>query len=360
MGGAIFQFQSLITTVVNSISGTILGPIQTVAYVLLTISLVLGIYEAYVRGGDIRSLATTFIKYAVAAFVIGYWTNLFSDSFTGFNQLASAIDNSYGAWDMAQSWWMQLLNYYNLNGYQGVMNGIPWTPAGVLTLLEIVLAYLVFPFATLIFTLIYTFWGSCLFAVGPLVVALAPSSIINSLSKYYALNLGVWNAWVVLYAVLGTLISAINGNDVNALANGGGAAIFGGWSGGVLNGAVVMIGFISIIYALCILAIPLVAGFILRGQFSGVSAGLGMAVSRITGGAQQGLRGGSAAGGAMGGPVGSAVGGAVGMVMGAGVGAAGASMNLRSNNSDMFPSAGSSNTAPPNTPEDTTRVQFNR
>ena len=53
MGGAIFQFQSLIATVVNSIGGTILGPIQTVAYVLLTISLVLGIYEAYVRGGDI-------------------------------------------------------------------------------------------------------------------------------------------------------------------------------------------------------------------------------------------------------------------------------------------------------------------
>jgi hypothetical protein len=119
--------------------------------------------------------------------------------------------------------------------------------------------------------------------------------------------------------VLGTLISAINANNVNAIANGGGAAIFGGWSGGVLNGAVVMIGFISIIYALCILAIPLVAGYILRGQFNGVSAGLGMAVSRITGGAQQGLRSGSAAGGAIGGPVGSALGGALGMGMGAGL-----------------------------------------
>ena len=127
-----------------------------------------------------------------------------------------------------------------------------------------------------------------------------------------------------------------------------------------MNGAVVMIGFISIIYALCILAIPLVAGFILRGQFSGVSAGLGMAVSRITGGAQQGLRSGSAAGGAIGGSVGSALGGALGMGMGAGLGAAGAGVHRQSNNSDIFTYAGSSNTSPPNTPEDTTRVQFDR
>ena len=131
MGGAIFQFQSLIATVVNSISGTFLGPIQTVAYVLLTISLVLGIYEAYVRGGDIRSLATTFIKYAVAAFVIGYWTNLFSDSFTGFNQLASAIDNSYGAWDMAADWWQQLQTATSKMDINNVMSSIAWTPAGV-------------------------------------------------------------------------------------------------------------------------------------------------------------------------------------------------------------------------------------
>ena len=62
----------------------------------------------------------------------------------------------------------------------------------------------------------------------------------------------------------------------------------------------------------------------------------------------------------MGGPVGSALGGALGMGMGAGLGAAGASVHLGSNNSGMFTYGGSSNTAPPNTPEDTTRVQFNR
>lgn len=349
MGAAIFQFQSMITIVLNSISGTMLPSIQNVAYVLLTISLVLGIYEAYIKGGDVRSLAGTFLKYAVAAFAIGYWSNLFSDLFTGFNQLASSIDNSYGFWDMAKSWSQQLQLLYQNNGYQGVMNSIPWTPAGLLTLLEIIVAYMFFPIVVQIFTLIYTFWGSCLFAIGPLVVALAPSSIINSLSKYYVMNLGVWNAWVIIYAIFGTLITAINANNVNALANGSGAGIFGGAVGGPLNGGIQMIGFVSIIYAILILLIPMVAAYVLRGQFSAVGAGVAMVGSRILSGAVQGAQGGAA------GPFGAM---GAGMI-GAGMGLVGV------NRSSLFktpseekggggrgPYGGGGSMPPPNTPDD--------
>ena len=98
---SIFQFQAMLVAVVNAISGSMLSTEKTVAYVLMTICLVLGVYEAYARGGDIRSLAGTFLKYVVAAFLIGYWTNFFSDTFTGFNQLANSIDNSFGAGDLA-------------------------------------------------------------------------------------------------------------------------------------------------------------------------------------------------------------------------------------------------------------------
>ena len=100
MGPGIFEFQSMMTTVVNSISGSMLSSIQTVAYMLMTICLVLGIFEAYTKGGDLRSLGTTFLKYAVAAFAIGYWSNVFSDTFTGFNSIASTIDNSTGGFDL--------------------------------------------------------------------------------------------------------------------------------------------------------------------------------------------------------------------------------------------------------------------
>jgi hypothetical protein len=313
MGPGIFQFQSMMTTVVSSISGSMLSSIQTVAYMLMTICLALGIYEAYVRGGDLRSLATTFLKYAVAAFAIGNWSNVFSDTFSGFNTIASGIDNSSGGFDLIRTWSAGLQILFQGNGYDAMMKSIPWTPAALLTLLELALAYIIYPLCTQIFAVIYTFWGSCLFAVGPFVIALAPSSLVNSISKYYTLNLVVWNAWTVLYAVFGCLISAIHMNDVNAIAGGNAGAVgFGGFAGaGPLDGGIEAIGLISIMYAVLILLIPGVAAFVLRGQFSAVGAGLALAASRITNGGLQGARAGAAMG-----PAGALGGAAVGAGMG--------------------------------------------
>ena len=320
MQPGIFEFQSMLTSVVNGISGNMLPSIQSVSYVLMTICLVLGIYEAYVKGGDVRSLAGTFLKYAVAAFVIGYWSNLFSDLFTGFNQMANSIDSSFGAGDLASSWKLQLLHLFQAKGYDKLMNSIPWTPSALMTLLELLLAYVIYPIAVQIFALIYTFWGSCLFAMGPFVIALAPSSMINSLTKYYVLNLSVWNAWAIIYAVFGCLITAIHANDVNAIIAGNlGSFGFGDATFGALDGGIEMIGLISIIYAICILLIPMVAAFILRGQFSAVGAGLAVVGSRLANGGV----GGAMKGGAAFGPVG-AVGGAV---AGAGMGLLGVSTN---------------------------------
>jgi hypothetical protein len=319
MGPGIFEFQNMITTVVASISGSMLPAIETVSYMLMTICLVLGIYEAYVKGGDLRSLATTFLKYAVAAFAIGYWSNVFSDTFSGFNSIASTIDNSSGGFDLISAWSSGLQKLFDDNGYAGIMKSISWTPAALLTLVELSLAYIIYPICTQIFSIIYTFWGSCLFTVGPFVIALAPSSIVNSLSKYYTLNLVVWNAWTVLYAVFGCLISAIHMNDVKAIANGNGGAIgFGGFTGtGPLDGGIETIGLISVIYAVLILLIPIVAAFVLRGQFSAAGAGLAMAASRIANGGLQGAKAGAA-----GGPVGAIGGAAVGAGLGLmGVGA---------------------------------------
>src|SRR5260370_280752 len=319
MPTGIFEFQSMLTSAVNGISGSLLGTEQSVSYVLMTICLVLGVYEAYTRGGDLRSLAGTFLKYTVAAFLIGNWTAFFSDLYSGFNQLASAMDNSYGVVDLAKDWTSQLRYLFQTNGYDAMFKAIPWTPPALLTLVEIALAYIIYPVAVQIFALIYTFWGSCLFAMGPFVIALAPSSMINSLTKYYALNLGVWNAWSIIYAVFGCLITAIHANDVNAIVAGNpGSFGFGDASFGSLDGGVEMIGLISIIYAICILLIPMVAAFILRGQFSAVGAGLAMAVSKVANGGIGGARAGAALG-----PMG-AVGGAV---AGAGLGFMGVGTN---------------------------------
>jgi hypothetical protein len=312
MNAGIFEFQSMMNSVIGGIGGSLLASIQTFAYVLMTICLVLGIYEAYVKGGDIRTLAATFLKYAVAAFVIGYWTNFFSDLYTGFNQIANTIDQSYGAGDLAATWLSGLQSLWNSQGYNSIFTGIAFSPSAIMTVLEIFLAYIIYPIAVQIFALIYTFWGSCLFAMGPLVIALAPSSVVNSLTKYYALNLAVWNAWTIIYAVFGCLITAIHGNDVNAVANGSLAA-FGMASQefGALGGGIEMIGLISIIYAICILLIPMVAAFILRGQFSAVGSAVATVVSKMANGGISGARAGMALG-----PAGAAGGAAVGAGMG--------------------------------------------
>jgi hypothetical protein len=351
MNPGIFEFQKMVTAVVNGISGKLLPSVQGVAYVLMTICLVLGIYEAYVKSGDLRQLASTFLKYAVAAFVIGYWATFFSDTFTGFNEVANSIDSSYGAGDLLKSWGGQLLTLFKSDGYKAIFTSIPWTPSALLTLLELGLAYVIYPLAVQVFSLIYTFWGSCLFAMGPLVVALAPSSIINSLTKYYALNLAVWNAWTIIYAVFGCLITAIHGNDVNEVVAGNmGSFGFGTAAFGALDGGIEMIGLISIIYAICILLIPMVAAFILRGQFSAVGAGVGIAVSRIAGGGIQGAKAGAVAG-----PFGAAAGAAAGAglgLMGVGAGGIFAGGN-RSGGGGLHGGSGSGNYTsmpPPNTP----------
>jgi hypothetical protein len=348
MQPGIFEFQSMLTSVVNGISGNLLTSVQSVSYVVMTISLVLGIYEAFVKGGDIRSLAGTFLKYAVAAFVIGYWSSFFSDLFTGFNQIANTIDSSYGGLDLLKSWETQLQHLFQANGYNKLFASIPWTPSALVTLIEISLAYIIYPIAVQIFALIYTFWGSCLFAMGPFVIALTPSSMINSLTKYYALNLGVWNAWSIIYAVFGCLITAIHGNDVNAIVAGNmGSFGFGDATFGSLDGGVEMIGLISIIYAICILLIPMVAAFILRGQFSAVGAGLAMAVSKVANGGIGGARAGAALG-----PVG-AFGGAV---AGAGLGLMGVGTNALfatgtgGGGRQGGSGTGTYSTPPPNTP----------
>ena len=128
MNPGIFEFQSMMNSVVNGISGSLLTAVQSLAYILMTICLILGIYEAYVKGGDIRSLAATFLKYAVAAFVIGYWPNFFSDLFTGFNQIANTIDSSYGAGDLAANWLNGLKALWTSQGYDSIFNGIAFSP----------------------------------------------------------------------------------------------------------------------------------------------------------------------------------------------------------------------------------------
>ena len=306
MDQSIFVFQTMMTTVISGMSGKMIPAIQTVAYIIMVASLLLGIYEAFAKGGDTRQLAAAVFKYIVVAFIVGNWTTFFKDTMSGFNALAQFIDNSYGGLDLMKDWQTQLSNNWNSNGYNSIWNIITNGGAAIFNALEIALAYLVFPLAVQIFTLIYIFWGAVLYAVGPLVLALGPSQMINSTAKFYARNLVVWNCWAIVYAIFTALITAVNGQDINS------SPFFSGMMTGAQTQ--IFIGLTSILYAICIVLIPVIAFSVLKGEYGPVGgAMMGMVatasqVTRLASALAKGSGGGggsSAGGGGGGGPDGS-------------------------------------------------------
>jgi hypothetical protein len=223
----IFQYQTMMQTVLSGMAGNIIPAMQTVSYVVMVICLLLGIYEAYAKGGDTRQLAATVFKYLVVAFVVGNWTTFFNDLLNGFNGIAQYVDNSYGGLDLIKDWSGQLAHNWDSSGYNSIWQLISNGGAAVVNSLEIAVAYIIFPIAGQIFTLIYVFWGAIVFAIGPLVLALAPSRMVNSVAKYYAQNLLVWNCWSILYALCILLIPVIALVILKAEFGGVGGALVG-------------------------------------------------------------------------------------------------------------------------------------
>jgi hypothetical protein len=112
----------------------------------------------------------------------------------------------------------------------------------------------------------------------------------------------IWNAWGILYAVFGALITAIQVNQVNNILGNG----FLGFLKGA--GDSIILGLVSIFYALAIALIPFIAKRIISGDVGstafalvragGVAAGAALAgVSGFAAGASPAFAGATASGG---------------------------------------------------------------
>jgi hypothetical protein len=119
---------------------------------------------------------------------------------------------------------------------------------------------------------------------------------IGQLARTYATNLMIWNAWGLIYAIFCALMTAVHGNDVDAvLAQQGFLGYFHGLSNTFL------LGLISVFYAIALALIPLiakrfVAGDVGAGAMSLVRAGIFVA-SNVVGavsGFAAGIGGGTA------------------------------------------------------------------
>src|SRR5258708_31822892 len=110
---AVFYFEKLLKMAMTGIDGTSVIPTVTnIAFAILLVGFLVGLYQAALRGGDVQALAVTAIKYLVVAMILANWTTVFREVNDSFNQVAQFIDNSSGAGDMFLSWLDQLKDQF--------------------------------------------------------------------------------------------------------------------------------------------------------------------------------------------------------------------------------------------------------
>ena len=256
-----FYFQKLLNMALAGIDGTnVLSTITSIAFAILLVCFLVGLYQSAIRGGDMQALAITAIKYLVVAMIVANWASVFRDVNGSFNSIANFIGSSSGAGDMFLSWMSQLQQQATNNPGLTFWDMITGDPAGTITVLLLIAAYLLYALAMIIFCFFYTLYGTVLYVVGPLVLALIPVSGVGQLGKSFGINFMIWNAWGVLYAIFGALITAIQVNRVNDILGNG----FLGFLVSVPDS--VMLGLVSIFYALAIAVIPFIAKRVISGD----------------------------------------------------------------------------------------------
>ena len=322
-----FYFQQLLQQGLNGIDRTAMIPtVVGIAYAILLVGFLIGLYQAAMRGGDVQSLVFSGIKYLIIAIVLANWSTVFREVNDSFNQVAQFIDKSSGAGDMFLSWFDQLKQQFSQNGASAILPAISATFAAIATALMLLIAYLVYAMMVAVFAFFYVLYGCVLYVLGPLVLALFPMGGVGQLAKSYATNLMIWNAWGILYAIFGSLITAIHFNLVNDVMNRG--FLDGLFTGPSSN---TILGIVSIVYALAMGLIPFIAKKLISGDVGSTAYSI--------------VRGGAMA-------VGAAIAGVSGFAAGAGAGSATSTAGSAGagTSTSAAASAGASSSVPPPQP----------
>jgi hypothetical protein len=323
-----FYFQQLLQQGLNGIDRTAMVPtVVGIGYTILLIGFLIGLYQAAMRGGDVQALAVTGIKYLVIAIILANWSTVFREVSDSFNQVAQFIDNSSGAGDMFLSWFDQLKQQFSTNGISAILPAISASFAAITTSLMILLAYVIYAIMVVVFAFFYVLYGCVLYVLGPLVLALLPMAGVGQLAKSYATNLMIWNAWGILYAIFGSLITAIQFDRVDTVMNQG---FLRGFFLGSSESTIV--GLVSVFYALALGLIPFIAKKFVSGDVGATASSMVRAATVAAGALLSGGSGFAAGAGA-------ASGAGSGVAAGASAASAGATS-----------SAASSSSAPPPQP----------
>jgi hypothetical protein len=258
----VFYFEQLFQTALNGIDGAnVTGAVLGVAGTILLLSFLYSAYQAFAAGGDVRLLATSGIKYLILGLVFANYGAVFRDVNGMFNSVADFIYNSTGVGDLFANWMNQLAQYWQANGNTSLWNLVTGLASGVISLLLILSAFVLFPVCYLVFTVFYAMYGSVLYVTCPFVLALLPTRGLGQLSRTYLVNLMTFQAWGLIYAVIQVLMSAVNLSSIDAVLN----------ANGVLNSFVgssqmMLLALTASLFSLSIALNPWIASRIVRGD----------------------------------------------------------------------------------------------
>ena len=256
-----FYFEQVLQTALNGIDQNVTGPVLRLAGVILILSLLYAVYEAYSNGGDVRALGVAGVKYLVLGLVFLNYQQAFRSVNGMFNGVADFIYNTNGIGDVVQNWLNSVSAYVGQQGLSSFWTLVTGAISGLLDVLLILAGLVILPVSYTLFTLAYAMYGSILYLVGPFVLALWPSKAMGQLSRTYFVNLMIFQSWGLLYAILQVLMTALQMNSVNAVLGGN----------GVLNAFVgssqmVLLGAVSVLFSIAIMLIPFIASRLVRGE----------------------------------------------------------------------------------------------
>jgi hypothetical protein len=256
-----FYFEQVLQTALNGIDQNVTGPVLRLAGVILILSLLYAVYEAYSNGGDVRALGVAGVKYLVLGLVFLNYQQAFRSVNGMFNGVADFIYNTNGIGDVVQNWLNSVSAYVGQQGLSSFWTLVTGAISGLLDMLLILAGLIILPVSYTLFTLAYAMYGSILYIIGPFVLALWPSRAMGQLSRTYFVNLMIFQSWGLLYAILQVLITALQMNSVDAVLGGN----------GVLNAFVgssqmVLLGAVSILFSTAIALIPFMASRLVRGE----------------------------------------------------------------------------------------------
>ena len=257
-----FYFEQLLLTALSGIdSYNITSTVLGVAGTILLLSFLYSAYQAFAMGGDVRMLAIGGITYLILGLVFVNYGTVFRAVISMFNSVADFIYSSVGVGDLFNQWLNDLSNYFNQNGWSSLWGLIDGGISGLLGALLIIVAFIIFPLSYTLFTLFYALYGTVLYVVGPFVLALLPARGYGQLARTYLLNLMIFGAWGLIYAILQALMTAVNMGSLSAVLNANGImnSFFG-------SGEVILLAMASIVFSIAIAFIPFIASRIVRGE----------------------------------------------------------------------------------------------